>query len=46
MVSDNNYDEMFQEARTAYLEGDLDEASNILDDMLDERSSRSQCFIT
>ncbi len=38
MASENNYEERFQQARTAYLEGDFDEAGNILDGMLDQNS--------
>lgn len=33
MVSELNYDQKFQIARTAYIEGDLDKASNIVEEM-------------
>ena len=35
-MTENNYDEKFLQARSAYLEGDLEQASFILDEMIDE----------
>ncbi len=37
-MTDNNYEEKFLQARSAYLEGDLQQASVILDEMIDEDS--------
>ena len=36
MLSENNYDQRFQLARSAYIEGDLEQASNILEEMFQE----------
>ena len=35
-MAENNYDEKFLQARSAYLEGDLDQASQILDQIIDD----------
>ncbi len=45
MVSETNYQERFKQARTAYLEGDLQEASLITDGIMDDYPDDPSAFL-
>lgn len=45
MVSENDYQERFKQARTAYLEGDLEEASSITDRIMDDYPDDPSAFL-